>query len=384
MIFHLRRFCAVFPAVLALFATLPASAADVILPGLVRTPFRLPVQIDGQAASLEAVVIRPDSPGRFPLVVLVHGTPRGEGQAFTEAIARTSPAEMNAAAVAFAQHSFAAVSIMRRGFGESSGPYGEDAPGRCEGRRYTAAVQRSGEDVAAAVAALREQPWAAPDRVLLVGQSTGGFAVSAAAALHPPGVLGVIDFAGGRGSTGPDQVCNPEGLIETVAVLGRTTLVPAQWIYAENDHFFGPGLAHRMFTAYRDAGAQAELRMQPPFGTDGHMLVARGSPDLWWPEIEPFLARLHLPTALLIKLPPLPSLPQPPYQRSPTADCREGYARYLAARIEAKAFAYSPSGHCGWQTTARTANAAASDAIRNCTLHDDSCVLWAIGQHLAN
>ena len=63
------------------------------------------------------------------------------------------------------------------------------------------------EDVTGAVATLRGEPWVDPDRVLLLGHSTGGFAVTAAAANNPPGVVGILDFAGGHGSAGPDRVC---------------------------------------------------------------------------------------------------------------------------------------------------------------------------------
>jgi dienelactone hydrolase len=75
--------------------------------------------------------------------------------------------------------------------------------------------------------ALRRQTWVDPGRVVLVGQSTGGFAVTAASARNPPGVLAVIDFAGGRGSYAPDQVCSPDWLVRAMHVWGRTARIPA-------------------------------------------------------------------------------------------------------------------------------------------------------------
>jgi len=54
----------------------PASA-DTALPGLVRESRMVPITLsDGRQVNLEAMVIRPDRPERFPLVVLLHGTPR--------------------------------------------------------------------------------------------------------------------------------------------------------------------------------------------------------------------------------------------------------------------------------------------------------------------
>jgi hypothetical protein len=42
----------------------------------------LPVTISGSELSLESFVVRPDHPGRFPLVVITHGTPSADGDAF--------------------------------------------------------------------------------------------------------------------------------------------------------------------------------------------------------------------------------------------------------------------------------------------------------------
>jgi dipeptidyl aminopeptidase/acylaminoacyl peptidase len=149
------------------------------------------------------MVIRPDRPERFPLVVLVHGTPRASGETLGTAIAHQPPAELVSPAVAFAQRGYAAVSIMRRGFGRSEGRFAEALSGTCDDRDYLAVGRIPAEDVTGAVATLRGEPWVDPDRVLLLGHSTGGFAVTAAAATNPPGIVGILDFAGGHGSAGP-------------------------------------------------------------------------------------------------------------------------------------------------------------------------------------
>ena len=39
------------------------------------------------------------------------------------------------------------------------------------------------------------------------------------------------------------QPCNPERLGELIEHYGRTTRGPTLWIYAENDDWFGPGVA---------------------------------------------------------------------------------------------------------------------------------------------
>lgn len=363
-------------ALLLLLVT-PASAAE-MLPGLVREPIRLDVSPPGGPATLEAEVTRPDRAGRFPLVLLVHGTPRGTGAELAAAMARSSPAGLRTAALAFARRGYAAVAIMRRGFGQSSGRNEENSTGTCTARLYTGATRRSGEDVVAAIAALRTMPFVLSDKILLLGQSTGGFAVTAAAALNPAGVVGVLDFAGGRGSSAPDTVCHPDGLARTMGELGRSARVPALWIYAENDHFFAPTLARRMLEAYNVAGAPGNLHIAPPYGTDGHSLVSGAAPETWFPTVAPFLAGLKLPTDIVIPLPPLPTMVAPPQMKG--ANCRRLFADYATVRSEAKAFAVNPSGACGRQTNARDQAEARNAALRSCAEFGSGCITYAVGQ----
>ncbi len=351
--------------------------------GLLRAPLDVPIVLpDGTRSRLEGLVMRPDRPGRFPLVVMIHGTPRSEPGKLQVSLAAVSPASFNTAAIAFARRGYATVAVLRRGFGHSDGPYAEDyaAASRCESRDYLPVARTSGQDVAAATATLRREPWADPDRVLLLGVSTGGVAVTAALAQGVPGVRGAIDFAGGRGSSAPDTVCNPGGLVATLGALGRTARLPALWIYAENDHFFAPDLARRMHEAYVAAGAPADLAMQPPFAKDGHTLVSAAPEALWWPSVEPFLTRLGLPTAAVIPLPDLAPLPPPPVR---SEVCRTGFRTFQDARTPAKAFAVSAGGGCGFVTQARTPADAEANALARCMAATPGpCRIYALGQVL--
>jgi pimeloyl-ACP methyl ester carboxylesterase len=113
---------------------------------------------------------------------------------------------------------------MRRGFGRSGGAYSEDLPKACD---YLPAVRISAEDVMAAVTSLRKESWVDPDHVVLLGHSTGGLAMTAAAAAKPPGVVGILNFDGRRhGRLGPDQFCDPNKLVDTMAALGRPRTFP--------------------------------------------------------------------------------------------------------------------------------------------------------------
>jgi dienelactone hydrolase len=278
---------------------LPAGAQDTTYPGLVRTPMTVTIALPGgRDARLAAYVVRPDRPGRFPLVVLVHGTPGGTGAEFLATIAQMSPDRYLGPATAIAAHGYAVVSILRRGFGASDGPYDEQPSGNCRNWDYTRVGRISAEDVVGAAEALRAEAWADPDRIVLLGHSSGGFAVTAAAAANPAGVVGVVNFAGGRGGGGPDHVCGEERLMDALRSFGSTARVPALWLYAQNDDYYGPGLARRMLAAYTGAGAQARLVILPPIGsgTDGHMAIKTAPQEIIWPPVAAFLASLNLPT----------------------------------------------------------------------------------------
>jgi dienelactone hydrolase len=358
-----------------------AAAAPTALPGLIRAPVSISASLpDGRQVTLEGMVTRPDRPGKMPLVVLVHGSPRSEPGKALEAYRRASPMGLAYPALAFAQHGYAAASIMRRGFGRSDGPYAEFISDPCDNTDYLRVGLISAEDVIGAVATLRHEPWVDPDRIVLLGFSTGGLAVSAAGMSNPPGVLGILNFAGGRGSFKPDQVCSPDRLIDAFATFGRSTRIPALWLIAENDHYLGLTLGRRMLESYATAGAPAQLQILPSFGTDGHLLLVAGSTDLWWPSVETFLGKLHLPTSLVLDLPPLSSLPSPHVN-----DVCLGFFRdYVAARTDGKGFAVTPDGHCGSVTTARPLDDAKEEAMKLCSASWQSCKLYALGHGLVD
>ncbi len=76
---------------------------------------------------------------------------------------------------------------------------------------------------------------------------------------------GTVNFAGGRGSRGPDDVCYDGKLVAAFSHYASTTHVPMLWFYSENDHFFGPALAKRLGEAYQSKGVDLDLEIVPPF-----------------------------------------------------------------------------------------------------------------------
>jgi dienelactone hydrolase len=339
--------------------------ADVVQPrGLVREPVFVPFsQPGGATLRLEAIVARPATAGRFPLVVISHGSPRRISEA-----KKRSLDWADWIADDFARRGWAAATVLRRGFGNSEGAVA-DAYGTCSDPHYRAAGLSTAEDIVQAVSYFQKQPYIDPTRVLLVGVSAGGFGSIAAASIAPPGVVAVVNFAGGRGSTSNNVVCKPDELIEAYGAFGKTVRVPSLWIYSKNDHFFGPDLARQMFAAFTSSGAPAELIIAPPYQRDGHNLIF-GQP-LWRDAVYGFLKRNHLPFAA-------PTLAPPPQA---TAEIVQAFQDYLATPNYEKAFVTGPDGYYGWASGYASVDAALAAAREQCEQHCN--VVYAIDDTLA-
>lgn len=341
-------------------------AADVVQPrGLVRQLDSVPFsQPNGPTLNLKAIAARPATAGRFPLVVISHGSPRR----ITEAKKR----DLDWAdwiADDFARRGWAAATVLRRGYGASDGAVA-DSYGTCNEPQFRAAGLMSAQDIVQAVRYFQKQPYVDPTRVLLVGVSAGGFGSIAAASLAPAGVVAVVNFAGGRGSVSADDVCKPDEPVEAYGDFGKTVRVPSLWIYSQNDHFFGPDLARRMFAAFKSSGAPGELLIAPPYQRDGHNLIF-GQP-IWRDAVYDFLKRNHLPFAA-------PMLPPPPQASAAIA---QAFADYLATPNYEKAFVIGPGGAYGWASGYNTADAALAAAREQC---EQNCkVVYAIDDTLAD
>jgi dienelactone hydrolase len=362
--------------VLLLLISITTRADEVTeLPGLSRLPLRLTVSNSGgRTKTLEALVIRPNGPGPYPLVLMTHGMPRPPTD-----VSSMRPEILSGPAIVFAQRGYAVVIVMRSGYGQSAGPFMEKL-GPCTALTYNEAGNAAAADVLAALAVLRKEPWVDPARLVLVGHSMGGFALLAASAANPPGVLGIISFAGAVGSPRPDYVCQADRLIDADQTFGQTARIPGLWIFAQNDHFFGPELARAMFDAYRANGAPTSLFEAPPYARDGHTLIWASDGAAWWPEVEPFLKSLQLPTDIQVPLAAPAHLAEPVPLDDPG---RAAFATYLPSRSYEKAFATDADGHFGVAFGARTKADAESAALKDCQKMNGVCAIYAIGNELA-
>lgn len=362
-------------AALVLAATSGALAAPALpREALTQEPIRLPVLLDdGAAYALEALVVKPSTAGRLPLALITHGSPR-EGAARR----RMSAGHLSFQAEELARRGYIAVVVMRRGYGASEGTWAESS-GRCEAADHERAARESARDLRAALRSLAAWPMVDATRVIVIGQSAGGIGTVALAADPPKGLKAAINFAGGRGSRGPNDVCSEDRLVNAYAALGKTARVPSLWIYTENDSYFGPELARRMFTAYSSEGGIGDFRLLPAFAEDGHALFARrGGVPQWRPVLDDFLRRHGLPTWDVPPAEPaVPDLPPPPALQ---AKDHGQWQRYLDAP-DNKAFALSPTGRYAWRSghyRLESARAAALDACGpTCRLASENDMLTA-------
>jgi len=257
-------------------------------PGVTVQDQRLDIALEGRSFSLAARIFRPSGEGLHPLVVINHGTPVGIADAPRMTLGFTRGAQW------FASQGFVAVVALRPGFGDSDGPYMERSGSSCANRDYA----HDGLETALVEAAIVQSAAALPgvdrNKIVVVGQSAGGFGAIALADAPPQGVVGVISFAGGRGGDDHEHICGGDTkLVEAAGVLGKANRVPQLWLYAANDHFFPPDLAHAMAQAYQ-AGSGPKIRFVdlPAFDDDGHKTFAQADPAVWAPDVSAFLAEV--------------------------------------------------------------------------------------------
>jgi dienelactone hydrolase len=317
---------------------------------------------------LEAMLIRPSGTRRYPLALLSHGTPRD-----ASARAGMTPYGLYSQAVEFARRGFAALVVMRRGYGASDGNDAENS-GPCDRRNYLLAARASASDLHAAIDAMKNRVDVTTQGMIAVGVSAGGFASVALTADPPPGLAAAISFAGGRGSRADNDVCDEDALARAFGVLGKTSRTPMLWVYARNDKFFAPDLAHRLHGEFTAAGGRAQFIDAPSFGSDGHFLFSAAGASIWMPIVDRFLREQNLGIRNLIAAPAPAALPPPPGLGKKG---RDGFAAYLIGGPH-KAFATSTKGGFGYRTGLRSASEAREAALAECGKHAPDCALVAV------
>jgi dienelactone hydrolase len=336
---------------------------------------RIPMASAGPRG-LEAMLVRPNEPGPFPLVLISHGSPRAAEQR-----PKMTPLALEPMAIEFARRGWAAAVVMRRGYGDSGGGWAESFKG-CANPDYAGAEAAAVADLRASIDFLSKQPTIDGTRIMAVGVSAGGMA-SVALTADPPkglskglsnGLLAAISFAGGRGSVAADQQCGADRLINLFRRYGERSRVPMLWVYAENDQFFGPALADKFRQAFTSGGGLVTFVRPPAFGADGHKLFSALGIPLWTPLVDDFLRSRNLVLRETLLPSPHADLQAP---AGLSAKGRDAFAAYLVS-ADHKAFAMSPHGNSGWRTAQRSIDDAKAGALSNCRKFASDCRLIAV------
>ena len=338
-------------ALLACLSTAPAPASTAAPPpevdvALNESVVTIPRQGPLFRFELETTLYRPEGDGPFPLVVINHGkaagNPRFQG--------RYRPAH---AARFFLRRGYAVLVPMRQGFSKSTGSYNNALCNIESNGRLQA------EDVKATLDWATAQPWPDKERILVVGQSHGGWTTLAFGTLDYPGVKGLINFAGGLRQD--SCIAWKQGLAGAAAAYAGATRLPSLWFYGDNDSVFPPDTFRPMHESYVAAGGRARLVAFGSFGADGHaMFGSRAGLTIWQPEVAKFLADLGLPhepdpaQARFDLPPPLPAPPRSDFAAIEDAaklphvrgTGRAGYADFLG-KSPPCAFAIAPNGAWG-------------------------------------
>lgn len=238
---------------------------------------QIPAKKGDKPPALVGTLYQPQGVGPFPVVVLSHGSPsRGADRVLLGRYRLTAQIS------AMVSQGWAVLVPMRRGYGTSPGDYAESI-GYCHEPQYEKTGFESAQDLRAAVDFIRSRRSLDAKKIVLMGQSAGGFASMAAASLPLVGVAAVVNFSGGRGGNGFDGVpCRPDLMAQTMSKYAKTMRVPMLWLYVENDKYFGPAVAKSWFSAFEAAGGKGTFVMNPPYGNDGHLLFYKAEAIPIW------------------------------------------------------------------------------------------------------
>ncbi|CAB3743358.1 alpha/beta hydrolase family protein [Paraburkholderia rhynchosiae] len=276
-----------------------AAESDPIATDLHETVVAVPMMEKGlfgtSQREIVATTYMPDGAGPFPLIVLSHGNPPNAHDRIKVGRYRKITQIRE-----FVRMGFAVIVPIRRGYGATGGRFAENT-GSCRAPDFEAAGAEAAKDLLATVAFADTLPQIGRDRVILVGQSAGGFASLAAASYAPKGVIAVVNFSGGRGgrpATNPGDPCAPERMADAIGHFAATTHIPVFWHYVQNDLYFSPDVVRTWFSAFQAAGGHGQLVIEQPFGRDGHGMFAVDSAiPIWEPGFERFVSSVLLSTA---------------------------------------------------------------------------------------
>jgi dienelactone hydrolase len=191
-----------------------------------------------EPVDLQVTVFTPDGSGPFPLAVINHGAPRNNVARADEPRHRVS-----FAADHFLSRGYAVVMPMMRGFAGSGGQQ------QSEGCDY----ERFALNEAADIEYMERQTYLDPNRIVVTGQSFGGWNTLALGSLNLKDVKGLVNYVGGMRTT--DCSTSDDSLIAAAGRFGARTRVPSIWFYGDNDRLFSVATWRAMYSRYVTASS---------------------------------------------------------------------------------------------------------------------------------
>jgi dienelactone hydrolase len=241
---------------------------------------------------LEATLFLPEikvwGTGPYPVVIWSHGDIELDHSAMRY---KTRIREM-AVAREFLQLGVAVLMPARRGVGLSEGNYPKNFLAQDGDPTYKARVHT--QDVMPALTWLRNRSELDPARILLAGQSAGGYSTMYMASQNPEGVVGAIDFSGGRTDMTSRSTAGylNQMMVSGFSEFGATTRVPTLWIFAENDSRYTVQTIRASHESFTKAGGKARLLLVAPIEGDGHHVYSK--PELWRAALREYLEEIGI------------------------------------------------------------------------------------------
>lgn len=323
----------------------------------------LRIRLNQRDVRLEALVVRPElAQGPLPLALITHG----------KSSSSISMGDLRASSYAtvardLARRGWLAAVVMRRGFGQSDGPYPSSTS--CADLNLAPAFDSDADELEAALQVLQKRDDVDPSRAIAIGESAGGAAVLALGRKKPAGLRGIVNVAGGL-NIGNCVDKGRDALVEAVKGFQQPGAAPQLWIYAKNDELFPPGLVDRMRSAALDAGGNVRFVELPEIKPNGHLIFRHSQARMnWLREMDASLRAWQLPTwspartrQYFVKL-------------KLTTQAAGMFERYFVAPGE-KAMAVSPSSkHLRFWYGTDTLERAKANALNDCGKDAPDCVI---------
>ena len=319
--------------------------------------------------SLQVTLFTPPGPGPFPLAVMNHGATNANAGNRGERYHHTY------AAYYFLSRGYAVALPMMRGFAGSGG----SLVGR--GCLLEKVAELYGRDLRAVIDALLQRPEIDRSRLVVAGQSFGGWNTLGLATNPPAAMRGMILF--NPAIRASDCQAQDASMAVAAGVMGAQTRLPSLWFYGENDSVV-PGRTWRsVFSHFTQPQNRAQLVNIGRFGDDSHQFLSSAeSLKLWTPKVDAFLAQIGLPSKLVFE----DFLPRPPpaaTQFASLADVaavpfvgengRAAYQKFLTAKPP-RAFVVAPNGAVSMMSGSYDAT---GYALQNCAKSAAQCRLYA-------